>query len=87
MEERHQMEDIGVVAKPKQWWIATRDFWRDTIAELKKVSWPARQEVVGTTIVVLIATFIFGIYLWGCDVIFFKAIDYLFTHFGAGLGS
>jgi preprotein translocase subunit SecE len=78
------MEETAVVAKPKEWWTATREFWRDTSAEMRKVTWPGRQEVVGTTMVVLVAVMIFGVYLWGCDVIFFKLIDYLFTHFGAG---
>jgi len=77
------MEETAVVAKPKEWWQATREFWRDTSSEMRKVTWP-RQEIVGTTIVVLVAVMIFGVYLWGCDVIFFKLIDYLFTHFGAG---
>jgi preprotein translocase subunit SecE len=78
------MEETAVVAKPKEWWTATREFWRDTSSEMRKVTWPGRQEVVGTTMVVLVAVMIFGVYLWACDVVFFKLIDYLFTHFGAG---
>ncbi|HSP14284.1 MAG TPA: preprotein translocase subunit SecE [Thermoanaerobaculia bacterium] len=78
------MEANAVVEKPKQWWITSRDFWRETTAEMKKVTWPTRSEVVGTTVVVLIATIIFALYLWGCDVIFFRAIDFLFAKFGAG---
>jgi preprotein translocase subunit SecE len=81
------MEENAVVAKPKEWWNTSIEFWRDTNSEMKKVTWPGREEVVGTTIVVLIATFIFGVYLWGCDVVFYKAIDYLFSHFGSGVGS
>jgi len=78
------MEENAVVAKPKEWWVATREFWRDTSSEMRKVTWPNRQEVVNTTMVVLVAVTIFGVYLWGCDVIFFKMIDFLFGHFGAG---
>ena len=81
------MDENGFVAKPKQWWLTTRDFFRDTNAEMKKVTWPGRNEVVGTTVVVLVATIIFAVYLWGCDVIFYKAIDYLFTQFGSGVGA
>ena len=73
----------AVVAKPKQWWLATKDFFRDTSSEMKKVTWPTRTEVVGTTVVVIIATVVFAVYLWGCDVLFFKAIDFLFSRFGA----
>ena len=74
----------SVIARPREWWLTTRDFFRDTNAEMKKVTWPARTEVVGTTVVVIVSTLIFAIYLWGCDWIFFKAINLLFTKFGAG---
>ena len=39
----------------------------------------ARNEVVGTTLVVIVATLVFAIYLWGCDVVFYRAINFLFT--------
>ena len=72
----------SLVSKPKQWWLATNDFFRDTLSEMKKVTWPTRTEVVGTTVVVIVATLVFALYLWGCDIIFYKAIDFLFTRFG-----
>ncbi|MEK6375787.1 MAG: preprotein translocase subunit SecE [Acidobacteriota bacterium] len=77
-------KDNSIVAKPRQWWITSRDFFRETNAEMKKVTWPSRTEVVGTTVVVLVATVVFAVYLWGCDFLFYKAIDFLFTKFGAG---
>ena len=79
------MEANAIVEKPKQWWVVTRDFWRDVNTEMKKVTWPARHEVVGTTVIVIIATIIFAVYLWGCDVLFFQAIDFLFRKFGASV--
>ncbi len=78
------MEANAVIEKPKQWWITGREFWKETTAEMKKVTWPGRNEVVGTTVVVLVATLIFALYLWGCDVVFYKMIDFLFSKFGAG---
>jgi preprotein translocase subunit SecE len=74
--------DKSLAARPKEWWLTTRDFFRDTNSEMKKVTWPSRNEVVGTTGVVLVATVIFAVYLWGCDVVFYKMIDFLFTKFG-----
>jgi len=79
------MEENGIVAKPKQWGLQIQEFWRDTTLEMKKVTWPARHEVVGTTIIVVIATIVFAVYLWGCDVLFFQAIDFLFRKFGASV--
>jgi preprotein translocase subunit SecE len=79
-----EKQDNGIGGKPKQWWNSTREFFRDTNAEMKKVTWPTKNEVVGTTTVVIVATIVFALFLWGCDVVFYKAIDFLFTRFGAG---
>ena len=35
--------------------------------EIQKVVWPSRQEIVQTTIVVVIAVIVVGIMLWGID--------------------
>jgi preprotein translocase subunit SecE len=51
----------------KEWWPTARDFFRDAWSEMKKVSWPARGEVTGTTVVVIIACFLFGFYLFVVD--------------------
>jgi preprotein translocase subunit SecE len=80
-------ENNSLVNKPKEWWSMTREFWTDTRSEMKKVTWPNRNEVVGTTAVVLVATVVFAVYLWGCDVLFYKAIDLLFSKFGASVSS
>jgi len=42
-------------------------FIRESIAELKKVEWPNRQQVIQGTIVVIVACAIVGAYLWGAD--------------------
>jgi preprotein translocase subunit SecE len=42
-------------------------FVRESIAELRKVEWPNRAQVIQGTIVVLIACAIVGAYLWGID--------------------
>ena len=78
-----EASENAIVSKPKQWWLSTREFFRDTRAEMSKVTWPTKNEVVGTTTVVIVATLVFALFLWGCDVVFFKAIDFLFTRFGA----
>ena len=72
-----------ITQKPKEWLNTTRDYWRETNAEMKKVTWPNRNEVVGTTVVVLVATVVFAVFLWGCDVVFYKGIELLFSKFGA----
>ncbi len=42
-------------------------FVRESIAELKKVDWPNRAQVIQGTIVVIVACAIVGLYLWGAD--------------------
>ena len=51
----------------RQWWPTMRGFFRDVWVEMKKVSWPGRPEVVGTTVVVIVACFVFGFYLFLVD--------------------
>ncbi len=76
-------KENAVIAKPREWITTVREGWNNVIAEMKKVTWPNRSEVVGTTVVVIVATVVFAVYLWGCDLIFFKLIDVLFHNFGA----
>jgi len=83
MADLQKQDNGGFVSKPKQWWLSTKEFFRDTTGEMKKVTWPTRSEVIGTTAVVIVATLVFALFLWGCDVVFYKAIDFLFTRFGA----
>ena len=69
----------------KEWFPAIKEFSRETKSELKKVSWPSRQEVISTTGVVIGAVIVFGIYLWVCDIAFYRAITFLFKQFGANI--
>jgi preprotein translocase subunit SecE len=54
------------------------DFFTDVRSEMKKVSWPGRKEVYGTTIVVVGAVFFFGVYLGLVDTLLRLGIDKLF---------
>jgi len=47
----------------------TRTFISEVRNEFKKVTWPPRKEVQGTTIVVVLTVFFFGFYLYGLDLI------------------
>jgi preprotein translocase subunit SecE len=46
-----------------------RSFATDVRGELKKVTWPSRNEVYSTTIVVLATTVFFGFYLYAVDLL------------------
>lgn len=59
------------------WWERLKTFLREVTVETKKVTWPAREEVVATTVVVIAASFIFGIFLYVCDLGFFRLVRWL----------
>jgi len=42
-------------------------FWRETIGELRKVSWPTRQEAGNLTVIVLIVMIIMSLFLFSVD--------------------
>lgn len=58
-------------------WQRLRTFLREVVVETRKVSWPSRDEVVATTAVVIAASFVFGIYLYLCDAVFFRAVHWV----------
>jgi preprotein translocase subunit SecE len=63
------------------WWQRLTMFLREVAAETKKVTWPSRDEVVATTVVVIAASFIFGIFLYVCDLAFFRLVDWVIKLF------
>jgi preprotein translocase subunit SecE len=65
-----------------QWWNRVRAFLNEVVSETKKVTWPTQREVVSTTTVVVIASFIFGIYLYLCDFALLFLTRKVFTLFG-----
>jgi len=53
-----------------RWYKRFFNFLKEVRAEVKKVSWPARNEVYSTTLVVIIAMVFFGTYLYLMDIVF-----------------
>jgi preprotein translocase subunit SecE len=49
------------------WWNKAKEFLGEVRSEMRKVTFPTRDEVVGTTIVVIVTSFIFAIFLWLAD--------------------
>jgi preprotein translocase subunit SecE len=52
-----------------EWIKQARDFLSETRIEMRKVSFPGRDEVVATTVVVLITSVVFAAYLWAADLL------------------
>jgi preprotein translocase subunit SecE len=63
------------MSQKAKWYMRFGPFLKEVRAEMKKVTWPSRNEVYSTTIVVIIATLFFGFYLYFMDLIFSWAIS------------
>jgi preprotein translocase subunit SecE len=53
-------------------------FVRESIAELKKVIWPSREDVISSVKVVLVSTLLIAAVLGLLDVLFLLGMDLLF---------
>ena len=51
------------------WFGRARRFLGDVRAELSRVTWPTRREVWATTVVVILVSLLFGVYLYAVDLI------------------
>ncbi|AMJ96021.1 preprotein translocase subunit SecE [Alteromonas stellipolaris] len=57
-------------------------FAKESRTEVRKVVWPTRQEANQTTIIVLAATLVMALILWGLDGIIVRVVGYI-TGIGA----
>jgi len=52
----------------------TRRFLKEVVLELKKVSWSTRQEIIGSTIAVIILVAMLAIFIGTCDIVLSKLV-------------
>jgi len=60
-----------------------RLFLSEVRNELKRVTWPSQKEVYATTVVVIITSVFFGLYLFTIDQILLAMVQWVFRKFGA----
>ena len=60
-----------------------RLFLSEVRNELKRVTWPNSKEVYATTIVVILTSAFFGLYLFVCDYGLNVVVSWIFKKFGA----
>lgn len=53
-------------------------FFQESYAELKKVTWPSREDVGASTRIVIISTALIAIALGIVDLVIFQAIELIF---------
>jgi len=71
-------DELGI---QKNAWIRLREYFSEVRVEMKRVTWASWQEVYGTTIMVLVATFLFGLYFELCDVVFQRLVQRVLNFF------
>jgi preprotein translocase subunit SecE len=64
------------------WWGQSRRFLAEVRNEMSRVTWPGRKEVYATTIVVIITAILFGVFLYGIDLVLNAVMAWVFRTFG-----
>jgi len=72
-------DDLG--GRIKAWPQRTKSFYTEVRTEMRKVTTPTRKEVQATTVVVIIAVFLFGLYFWVVDTAIGHGIDRILRSF------
>ena len=78
-----QVKTAGGGEGSQGWLSNTRTFFTEVRNEMRRVTWPSRREVYATTVVVILTSAFFGLYLWGLDLAIDKVIRGIFAFFGA----
>ena len=69
---------MDTVQKPTIPNVAPGRFLHEVVLELKKVTWPTREETVKLTVVVIIISILVGAFIGGLDSLFLKITTLLF---------
>jgi preprotein translocase subunit SecE len=65
------------------WWGRSRRFLAEVRNEMSRVTWPSRKEVYATTLVVILTSIFFGVYLWGIDLLLNGIVGWVYRTFAA----
>jgi preprotein translocase subunit SecE len=65
------------------WFGRARRFLTDVRSELGRVTWPTRREVWATTVVVILTSLLFGVYLYTVDIGLTKLVEWIYSRVGA----
>jgi preprotein translocase subunit SecE len=68
----------SVLASVASWPSRLKEYYQDLKAEMRRVTWPTRQQVYSTTAVVIGTVFVFAAYFWVVDLLLGRVITRLF---------
>ena len=52
-----------------------REFFIEVLAEFRKVTWPSRQELINSTVVVVAVTVVIAFFLGGVDIVLARGVE------------
>ena len=65
----------------KNWLESTKDYFNELKLEMRRVTWPNRKQVEGTTAVVIFSVFAFAGYFAVVDALLRRGTQVLFSYF------
>jgi preprotein translocase subunit SecE len=65
----------------KNWFKRVADYYNELRMEMRRVTWPNRKQVEGTTAVVIVAVFFFAAYFFVVDSVLQKGITAVLSFF------
>jgi len=76
----------GVAERIKGITASSKQFYLDVRGEMRKVSWPSRDEVMSTTLIVIGSVFFFGLYLGLVDMVLSQGFKRVLEYFNVAGG-
>ena len=56
-----------------------REFVQEVLAEFRKVTWPSRQELANSTVVVIVVTVVLAFFLGAVDIVLARAVEWILS--------
>ena len=56
-----------------------REFVQEVLAEFRKVTWPSRQELVNSTVVVIVVTVVLSLFLGAVDIVLARVVEWILS--------
>ena len=72
--------ESGTLDQAKGVWQQLKQYTYEVKTETKRVTWPGKQEIYGTTVMVILTTFLFGFYFYLCDLAFGRSVSALLNY-------
>jgi len=54
-------------------------YLEEVLAEMRKVNWPKRKELVSSTVITLLATVVLSLFIFGADRVITQILDVIYS--------